>query len=58
MRIVWAASMLTLFLLFHSGAAGAPAEAGHGYLGVGLGDAPAGAPVAAAMVGPLDPNES
>ncbi len=56
MRIVWAASMLTLFLLFHSGAAGAPAEAGHGYLGVGLGDAPAGAPVAAAMVGPLDPN--
>jgi hypothetical protein len=49
--------MLALLVLVHSGgAAGAPADAGHGYLGVGLGDAPAGAPVAAAMVGPLDPN--
>jgi hypothetical protein len=49
--------MLSLLVLLNSGAvAGAPNDAGRGYLGVGLGDAPPGAPVAAAMVGQIDPN--
>ena len=56
MRLIWASLLSGLYVSVVAGIAAAAGDAGSGYLGVGLADAPPGAPEAAAMVARLDPN--